>query len=824
MTTSQPKRQPIPFGKYLLLDRINIGGMAEVWRGKQFGASGFERLVAIKRILPNIAEDDEFISMFIDEAKISVQLTHANIGQIFELGQISSSYFIAMEYIPGKDMRAIFDRCRKKGEPAPIPLVAYCVSKMCEGLDYAHRKKDGMGRDMNIVHRDISPQNILVSYEGEVKVIDFGIAKAAGKATKTQAGILKGKFGYMSPEQIRGLPLDRRSDVFAIGVCLYEMLTGERLFVGESDFSVLEKVRKAEVAPPSTYNRRIPENLEKIVLKALARDVDERYQYASELGDDLQRFLITSETIFGRKDLMQYMKSTFAEEVEREKQRLTEYSTIKPPDGMLAAIEAGFTGAAPAAAPVVQPAPTAPPSLAPLEPPKAIHPPSNPNLTAAGGIRRTASLTALPKLTAAAAVPAPKDDEGVATMLVSPGEYFDDAEEPTTMPGAVGRAITPLETPAAQRLGEGEEPSTGKTAVIGPPPSTHPPMPRAPSMPNLPPVSSPPSVQVRASMIGMPLVTPPGQESPPSARQGRGSDGLPRIARGEPPVLGAAGHAPRPAPALPPEPKSAEHSTDLNTMGGNRKVLFLGAGGAAVALILLLVVLLMPSKPALGFIMVELPAAVRATAKVSLNGEPVASTTGDILQQMPAGPVVVMVSAEGYKAFTQTVTVTEGTQVTRVAAALEAMERKGFIVLSTQPRDAEVKVNGKVLRPQGSTALSFEMAFNGPLSIEVSAPGHEPVTKSYQPPDGSNLLEVSEQLKSQLVNVRVESEPAGASIMASGKSWGNTPADIELPPNVKQVMLRLRCFQDTPVAVTAPAAGESQALLKGTLRKQPGCR
>src|SRR3989304_1624084 len=185
-------------------------------------------------------------------------------------------------------MRAIFDRCRKKGEPAPVPLVCYLMSKACEGLDYAHRKKDGMGGDLSIVHRDISPQNILISYDGEVKVIDFGIAKAAGKASKTQAGILKGKFGYMSPEQIRGLPLDRRSDVFAAGVCLYEMLTGERLFVGDSDFSVLEKVRKAEVLPPSTYNRRIPEPLEKICLKALAKDVDDRYQYANEVADDLQ--------------------------------------------------------------------------------------------------------------------------------------------------------------------------------------------------------------------------------------------------------------------------------------------------------------------------------------------------------------------------------------------------------------------------------------------------------------------------------------------------------------------------------------------------------
>ncbi|HYO57218.1 serine/threonine-protein kinase, partial [Archangium sp.] len=407
MTTTQPKRQPIPFGKYLLLDRINIGGMAEVWRGKMFGAGGFERLVAIKRILPNIAEDEEFITMFIDEAKISVQLNHANIAKIEDLGQITNNYFIAMEYIPGKDLRAIFDRCRKKGEPAPVPLVAYVVSKMCEGLDYAHRKKNTQGQDLNIVHRDISPQNVLVSFEGEVKVIDFGIAKAVGKATKTQAGILKGKFGYMSPEQVRGLPLDRRSDIFAIGVCLYEMLTGERLFVGNSDFSVLEKVRKAEVAPPSTYNHRIPETLEKIVLKALARDVDARYQYANELGDDLQRFLLTSESLFGRKDLMQYMKSTFAEDVEREKQRLQEYADIKPPEGMLAAIEMGFSGASPAPPVQVPPAPPVP-SQVPVAPPTPATPSSS-------GLRRASTPSAPPRLMAAAPAAPPAEEESGAT-------------------------------------------------------------------------------------------------------------------------------------------------------------------------------------------------------------------------------------------------------------------------------------------------------------------------------------------------------------------------------------------------------------------------
>ena len=311
-------RKPIPYGKYYLLDRINVGGMAEVFKAKAYGVEGFEKLVAIKRILPNIAEDEEFITMFIDEAKIAVQLNHANIAQIFDLGKIEDTYFIALEYVYGRDLRAIFERLRKRGEIMPIPAACYIITQVCEGLDYAHRKKDSMGRDLNIVHRDVSPQNILVAYEGDVKVIDFGIAKAANKASKTQAGILKGKFGYMSPEQVRGLPLDRRSDIFSLGIIFYEILTGERLFIGESDFSTLEKVRNVEIMPPTAYNRNIPESLEKIILKALAKDADDRYQYASEMAEDVQRFMISQGILFTRKDLGNFMKTLFAEDIARD--------------------------------------------------------------------------------------------------------------------------------------------------------------------------------------------------------------------------------------------------------------------------------------------------------------------------------------------------------------------------------------------------------------------------------------------------------------------------------------------------------------------------
>ena len=342
-------KKPTPFGKYYLLERINVGGMAEVFRAKAFGVEGFERLVAVKRILPNIAEDKEFIRMFIDEAKLSVQLNHANIAQIFDLGNHEGAYFIALEHVHGRDLRSVFDRCRQLGESMPVAQACFVVMKVCEGLDYAHNKRDQAGRDLHLVHRDVSPQNVLVSFEGEVKLIDFGIAKAAGKGSKTQAGILKGKFGYMSPEQVRGIPIDRRSDVFSCGIVLYELLTGERLFVGESDFSTLEKVRNVEILPPSTYNRKIPDELERIVLKALAKDTDERYANAIDLHDELQAFVYTAGEFYSRKDLAGWMKKQFGKEIEEETAKLETYRQLKAPVEAAPSVGRAPTGSRPPA-------------------------------------------------------------------------------------------------------------------------------------------------------------------------------------------------------------------------------------------------------------------------------------------------------------------------------------------------------------------------------------------------------------------------------------------------------------------------------------------
>ncbi len=328
-------REPVKFGKYYLVERIAVGGMAEVFKAVTYGVEGFERRVALKRVLPDIAEDKEFTTMFIDEANIAVQLNHANISQIYELGNTDGSLFIAMEYVQGKDLRVVWDRARKRHEFLSIPMCCHIIKEVCEALEYAHNKHNENHQPLNLVHRDISPQNIILSYDGETKLIDFGIAKATGKEAKTQAGILKGKFGYMSPEQVRGRPIDRRSDLFSLAVVFYELLTLERCFQGESDFSTLEKVRNVDIRRPSTLNRDIPPELERILMKGLERNPEDRYQHASEFGEALQRFLYQTGNFYGRKELGSYIRQTFEKEFlaeQRKNAEFKEYAKLHIPE------------------------------------------------------------------------------------------------------------------------------------------------------------------------------------------------------------------------------------------------------------------------------------------------------------------------------------------------------------------------------------------------------------------------------------------------------------------------------------------------------------
>lgn len=322
--------KPMLFGKYCLLERISVGGMAEVFRAKPFNAPDFSGFLALKRILPHLAEDEEFIMMFIDEAKLTVQLDHPNIVRIYELGQFQNSFYILMEFISGKDLLTLQKTVRKRRETIGVGVSCYIASRVAQGLDYAHRKSDADGNPLNIIHRDISPQNVLVDYLGNVKVIDFGIAKAAVQSTKTQVGVLKGKMGYMSPEQVSGEKLDWRSDVFAIGTVLWEMLTNRRLFNGDNEFETMQLVKGAVAEPPSSKNPDVPAEIDRIVMKALARDRDERYQSGAELAKDLDRWLndhqVTAES------LSRWMREVYAEDLEEEMSKRQDFATIQTPD------------------------------------------------------------------------------------------------------------------------------------------------------------------------------------------------------------------------------------------------------------------------------------------------------------------------------------------------------------------------------------------------------------------------------------------------------------------------------------------------------------
>ena len=281
--------QPIQFGKYTLFERIGRGGMAEVYKGRIQGPAGFERVFVVKRILPHLAEEPTFIRMFVEEAKLSARLNHPNIVQIFELGSVEGEYFISMEYIRGRDladtMRAIW---KTMGPPRP-ELVAYVGREACRALAYAHSLTDDNGNPLGMIHRDVSPSNIMLSYEGGVKLLDFGIAKALGEAPETtKSGTMKGKYAYMAPEQTEGGDdVDKRIDIFSCGIVLHEVLTGRRLFKGANDIQTIERVRRCEVPPPSFQNPMCPPELDNVVLKALARNRDDRFGTASEMADAL---------------------------------------------------------------------------------------------------------------------------------------------------------------------------------------------------------------------------------------------------------------------------------------------------------------------------------------------------------------------------------------------------------------------------------------------------------------------------------------------------------------------------------------------------------
>lgn len=321
------------FGKYILLEKLAMGGMAEVYLAKSTGANGVNKFLAIKRILPQYSENEEFIDMFKEEAKIAVNLNHSNVVSIFDFGIEEKAFYLVMEYVEGRNLRQIVNELKKNNVHFSIEQIVYMIKEVAAGLDHAHRCIDGStGRPLNITHRDMSPQNIMVSFEGEVKIIDFGIAKAETQIEATKAGTLKGKFGYMSPEQAEGQAVDLRTDIFSLGIVLWELLAYDRLFTASNEAAILRKIRDCQIPSIRKINPSVPPELERIVNKALQKDKSLRYQTSAAMHRDLNRFLNTQYPEFTPHDFSVFIKNTFVNVYQEQKRKLVDYSKIQSED------------------------------------------------------------------------------------------------------------------------------------------------------------------------------------------------------------------------------------------------------------------------------------------------------------------------------------------------------------------------------------------------------------------------------------------------------------------------------------------------------------
>ena len=736
-------RQPTKFGKYLLLERIAVGGMAEVFVAKAFGVEGFERLLAIKKILPTMGEDAEFISMFVDEARIAVQLSHANIVQVLELGKHDENLYIAMEYISGRDLRQVIERFRKQKQQMPIPQACLMVAEVCEALDYAHRKRDASGRPLGIVHRDVSPQNVLVSFEGETKLIDFGIAKAESRLQKTQAGILKGKFSYMSPEQVKGLPIDSRSDIFAAGILLWELVCGEKLFTGDSDFAILEKVRQGLVPAPRSVTRTCPEGLEKVILKALATEPTQRYQTASELHDDLMRFTMVGDVVYGSRLLAEWLREEFAQDWEKEQARLRgwlevgeEKSDVTPPEAHRR-----------------REAPRFVPRDVGITPMDAFPGPALLNAMEAASSEPTQQFRIAPDADTLASPPTPP--QGVTPVQRPPAS---DSHELPTMK-MDGDALAEAEREFAQKLalrapqpqgaagvsvafGDDERTEVDPPAVPAPPPP--PAKSAAPSLPAPPP---PPAVQKTLPQKTLPPIDFDLSEE---------RTGAPRKLRSSPLV--------RPVRAQPrPAPKS------------NRRLFFY----AGVPLVL-------AALAALWFVASQ--EAEARPGKIAVMSTPSVGADllidGKLAGQLPlvhtlaAGRHLVEVRAEGYKPFSTQVTVPAGGAPVQVEAQLIAdgpMQVEGVMLTQPKPEPTAARTEPSPPAEPQQKKKHWWQKKNAAAARAQQARSAEPAPASPAQPAADKPAPAPIVVVDKQPRLRIVTEPPGAEVRVDGKVIGNSP-------------------------------------------------
>lgn len=316
------------FGKYLILDHLVDGGMAKICRARYLGEQS-NKIIAIKMVQPQFSRDPSFVRMFQDELSVTFGLQHPNVAQTYDYGKVNDQLYTAMEYVDGANLKQFLDRLKEKNYVFPVEISIYIISQVCQGLHYSHTFTDKLsGKPLHIVHRDISPHNIMLTYDGAVKVIDFGIAKSNASSEATQAGTIKGKLSYLAPEYLDGMELDARYDEFAVGITLWEMLCSRKMFTAANDLAVLKQIQACKIAPPSSINPNVPKELDAIVMKALSKDRSQRYEDMDKFNRALVKFLYAQYPDFNPSDLSYFAKELFKDEIKRDKEKFVEYGKI----------------------------------------------------------------------------------------------------------------------------------------------------------------------------------------------------------------------------------------------------------------------------------------------------------------------------------------------------------------------------------------------------------------------------------------------------------------------------------------------------------------
>ncbi|HWN69779.1 MAG TPA: protein kinase [Haliangium sp.] len=341
VASKEENRTPELFGPYEVYERIGVGGMATVHRAKKQGIEGFERVVALKRMLSHLADDETFIKSFVREARLASQLQHGNIIHIYDLGRVGRVYYIAMEYVRGRDLRKILKQSAYATGPMPLAMMLMLSQQLCDALDYAHGLADENGEPLGLVHRDVSPSNILIAADGHLKIIDFGIAKATSSSLRTLSGRVKGKFAYMAPEAIQGKQLDRRTDIFAVGIVAHEMLTARPLFATKNQFDTIRKITQEEVKPPSHYNRECPPDLDEIIMTALAKSPDERWQTAGAMHRALDHVAKKHGLQTTNREIAEWMEWAFQQPLQAKRVELAQKTEVERPRGKEPTLKSG---------------------------------------------------------------------------------------------------------------------------------------------------------------------------------------------------------------------------------------------------------------------------------------------------------------------------------------------------------------------------------------------------------------------------------------------------------------------------------------------------